>query len=112
LDATPSGGRIVLHVSRGRQWKHRGRDGARITLCDNGTGIKASDMPKIFEPFFTTKEQQGTGLGLWVSYGIVQKHQGDIRVRSSVVPGRSGTCFSVFLPVDLNEASVRGAAAN
>jgi two-component system CheB/CheR fusion protein len=105
LDATPAGGRITIQASHGRQWKRRGRPGIRVTICDDGTGIKPADMPRIFEPFFTTKEQQGTGLGLWVSYGIVQKHQGDIRVRSSVRPGRTGACFSVFLPA---EAEARG----
>jgi PAS domain S-box-containing protein len=104
VDATPTGGRIAIHVVTARQWKHRGRDGVRITVCDNGSGIERADLPKIFEPFFTTKQQHGTGLGLWVSYGIVQKHQGDIRVRTSTRPGRSGTCFSVFLPEAEDEA--------
>jgi two-component system CheB/CheR fusion protein len=105
LDATPAGGRIVIQASHGRQWKRHGRDGVRITICDNGCGIKPGDMTHIFEPFFTTKEQHGTGLGLWVTYGIVQKHQGDIRVRSSVRSGRSGTCFSIFLPAESGDTS-------
>jgi len=98
LDATPSGGRIIMQASAGREWNRRGRDGVRVTICDNGSGIRLADRARIFEPLFTTKEQHGTGLGLWVSYGIVQKHQGNIRVRSSVASGHSGTCFSVFLP--------------
>ena len=53
---------------------------------------------RIFEPFFTTKGQKGTGLGLWVTEGIVHKHNGKLRVRSSQTVGRSGTCFSIFLP--------------
>jgi signal transduction histidine kinase len=109
LDATPAGGRIVIQVSAGRQWKHRGREGVRITICDNGSGIEPGAMPHIFEPFFTTKEQHGTGLGLWVSYGIVQKHQGDIRVRSSVQPHRCGTCFSIFLPAEVEDQQPSGA---
>jgi PAS domain S-box-containing protein len=110
LDATPTGGRIRVQASHGRIWKHRGSEGVRVTICDNGSGIKPADRAHIFEPFFTTKEQHGTGLGLWVSYGIVQKHQGDIRVRTSARAGRSGTCFSVFLPTDPEEFQARGAA--
>jgi len=65
----------------------------------------------LFEPFFTTKGERGTGLGLWVSSGIVQKHGGSIRVRSSTRAGRSGTCFSVFLPQRaLGEAASAAAA--
>jgi PAS domain S-box-containing protein len=107
LDATPAGGRIVLRAAQGRQWKHRGRDGVRVTICDNGSGIQPSDRAHIFEPFFTTKEQHGTGLGLWVSFGIVQKHQGEICVRSSVIAGRSGTCFSIFLPSEIRDLATR-----
>jgi signal transduction histidine kinase len=55
-------------------------------------------MPRIFEPFYTTKANLGTGLGLWISQAIVQKHGGSIRVRSRSMPGASGTVFSVFLP--------------
>jgi signal transduction histidine kinase len=55
----------------------------------------------MFEPFFTTKGNRGTGIGLWVSLGIVKKHSGTIRFRSSVKPGRSGTTFSIFLPAGL-----------
>ena len=52
----------------------------------------------LFAPFYTTKGEKGTGLGLWVSRGIVEKHEGTIHVISSVRQGRSGTAFSVFLP--------------
>jgi signal transduction histidine kinase len=58
-------------------------------------GISARNLSRIFEPFFTTKEAVGTGLGLWVSREIIQKHKGRIRVRS--VEG-NGTVFSLFLP--------------
>jgi signal transduction histidine kinase len=53
---------------------------------------------RIFEPFFTTKEIGGTGLGLWVSHEIVERHGGALAVRSSQDPGRSGTVFTLFLP--------------
>jgi signal transduction histidine kinase len=57
-------------------------------------------MARLFEPFLSTKEATGTGLGLWVSEGIVKKHQGLIRVRSRVVEPARGTVFSLFFPMD------------
>jgi len=67
----------------------------------------------IFEPFFTTKGTSGTGLGLWVSQEIAQRHQGELRVRSSQAKGKSGmrasgTVFTLFLPF---EAALRRSAA-
>jgi signal transduction histidine kinase len=70
----------------------------RVTIADTGNGIGTADLPHIFEPFYTTKKDQGTGLGLWLAYGIVQKHSGWMRVMSSTGPASSGTVFAVFLP--------------
>jgi signal transduction histidine kinase len=70
----------------------------RVTIADNGSGIRAEDRTRIFEPFFTTRRDSGTGLGLWLSEGIVRKHGGSIRLRTSTRTGRSGTAFAVFLP--------------
>jgi signal transduction histidine kinase len=69
-----------------------------VVIADTGHGITADRKTKIFEPFFTTKGQTGTGLGLWISSEIVGKHNGTMRVKSSVHPGKSGTVFSIFLP--------------
>jgi signal transduction histidine kinase len=55
-------------------------------------------VARIFEPFFTTKGFSGTGLGLWISQEIVERHQGRIAVRSSQRPGASGTVFTLYLP--------------
>jgi signal transduction histidine kinase len=77
--------------------------GIRVTVADNGRGIPTENMSHIFEPFFTTKDSKGTGLGLWVSQGIVQKHQGSLRLRSRTDAIRHGTCCSVFLPFAMNE---------
>jgi PAS domain S-box-containing protein len=67
----------------------------RITISDTGSGIASEHMPQIFEPFFTTKSEKGTGLGLWVSYGIVKAHKGEIKVETE--PG-VGTQFHIILP--------------
>ena len=109
IDAMPDGGRIVIRVRAARDWAHGGRDGARITIADNGRGFPDSLRTRIFEPFFTTKGQKGTGLGLWVSEGIVRKHQGSLRVRSTQQEGRSGTCFVIFLPAAGARAAVTAA---
>jgi signal transduction histidine kinase len=71
----------------------------RITVADNGTGIKRSDRERLFQPFFTTKKDVGTGLGLWVCKEIVDRYEGRITLRSNATPGRSWTAISVFLPV-------------
>jgi PAS domain S-box-containing protein len=96
-DAMDYGGRLLLRVRRIEHWNHCSRSGVRITVADNGSGIAPKNAARIFEPFFTTKEELGTGLGLWFSQGIAQKHGGAIRFRSRTGPGRSGTVFSVFL---------------
>jgi PAS domain S-box-containing protein len=90
-------GRIRLHVYPGRDWSS-GRQGLRVVVADNGPGIPPEVRGKIFEPFFTTKGESGTGLGLWITSGIVHKYDGAIRLRTSTRAGRSGTCFSVFFP--------------
>jgi two-component system CheB/CheR fusion protein len=98
MDAMKDGGKLRLRVVRAHEWSKGRRDGVRITIADTGNGIQASDLPHIFEPFYTTKKETGTGLGLWLAYGIVQKHSGWIKVASRTTPGTSGTVFAVFLP--------------
>ena len=72
-------------------------DEVTITFPDTGMGIKEENFNKVFEPFFTTKKEgKGTGLGLWVSYGIVKSFQGDIKIQSKV---NQGTTFIIKLPV-------------
>lgn len=70
----------------------------RIAITDNGPGIAQQDLEHIFEPFFTTKDiGEGTGLGLSISHGIVQEHQGWIKVESEE---EQGSTFSIYLPMD------------
>ncbi len=99
LEAVQETGAIAIRV---RKCFHEARGAAvpriRITMADDGAGIAPENLSRIFEPFFTTKGERGTGLGLWVAQGIVSGLGGTIRVRSSMRPGKSGTCFSIFLP--------------
>jgi PAS domain S-box-containing protein len=70
----------------------------RVTISDTGQGIAPALLNRIFEPFFTTKKDAGTGLGLWVSKGIVEKHQGWMEVESSQGHDDHGTAFVFTLP--------------
>jgi two-component system NtrC family sensor kinase len=102
LDATPARGQIVIHLYPAPRWlsEVHGRCGYCLSIADTGSGIAAEHRARIYQPFFTTKGERGTGLGLWVSAGIIDRIGGSIRVWSSRRPGRSGTCFSVFLPTE------------
>ncbi len=99
IDAVRDHGRILIRVSAAHEYCGEKRAGVRLTVCDNGPGIALETRNKLFEPFFTTKRDVGTGLGLWVTSNILRKHEGSIRVRSSVTSGKSWTVFSVFLPL-------------
>lgn len=73
------------------------QEGATVIIADNGPGVPESVRPHLFQPFFTTKGENGTGLGLWVSRGIINKHGGSIELDSSTNNGSHGTVVSVFL---------------
>jgi len=98
LDASASGSAIRIEVSSAIDPRDLSRPGVRITVADNGFGIPAEHLESIFEPFFTTKKDTGTGLGLWVSRELVEKHGGSLRVRSRTSDPLCGTIFSIFLP--------------
>ena len=98
LDAIGEEGIIKLRVSTGTT-SNNGHRRVRITIADSGNGISAGSRRHIFEPFFTTKGTLGTGLGLWVSKEIVDKHGGSLRMRSSTHGTHRGTVFSIVLPV-------------
>jgi PAS domain S-box-containing protein len=109
LQAMPAGGKLRVTV---RETAERGRlpRGIRVSVCDTGSGIRPEDAKRLFEPFFTTKSTKGTGLGLWISQGIVQKYDGTIKFRSLRLNGGSATCFSVFIP-GIMAAQQSGASA-
>jgi len=102
LEATPIGGKISIHLYPAPPWLCRvhKRCGYCLSIADTGSGIDPQNYARIFEPFYTTKGDKGTGLGLWLCMGIISRVGGSIRVRSTRRPGRSGTCFLVFLPAE------------
>ncbi len=73
------------------------QSGATVTITDNGAGVPEAVRPHLFQPFFTTKGERGTGLGLWVSRGIINKHGGTISLKSDTSEAAHGTVVSVFL---------------
>jgi signal transduction histidine kinase len=96
IQATPAGGRIRVRL---RDPLRRGkRTGTCITIGDTGSGISPEHARRLFEPFFTTKSAKGTGLGLWISKGIIQKYEGTIQFRSMKLSSGNVTCFSIFIP--------------
>lgn len=96
IDSMKTGGRLVIRTRDACLWKSN-VSGVRITISDTGHGMTQEVRARIFEPFYTTKGINGTGLGLWISQGIVEKHHGLLQVRSAITEG-SGTVFSLFLP--------------
>lgn len=105
IEASPDAGQVRLRVYSSREFMNSNKPGVRIVIADDGAGIRHENAQKIFEPFFTTKGEKGTGLGLWVCQGIVQKHGGFIRMRSSTHPEHCGTVFSIFLPLRNSSAN-------
>jgi PAS domain S-box-containing protein len=107
-DSMPKGGTVTVTTQSGAgaETEVFGRDAVQIQVRDTGEGIPDDLLAQIFEPFFSTKPGKGTGLGLWVSQGIVQSHGGTMRVRSRV--GR-GTTFMITLPVQGPPSDARAA---
>jgi signal transduction histidine kinase len=97
VQAMPEGGRLRLSVTDCQPRPDR-VGGTCVSIVDTGSGITPEQAEHLFEPFFTTKSTKGTGLGLWISKGIVQKYGGTIRFRSLNYCGRNVTCFRVFFP--------------
>lgn len=97
VEAMPGGGTLTVTTRYGRESEREVPvDAIRIEIRDTGVGMDEETQARIFEAFFSTKTERGTGLGLWVSHGIVQAHGGTMKVRSR--PGQ-GTTFVITLPV-------------
>jgi PAS domain S-box-containing protein len=98
VQAMPEGGTLRLSVHEATDWLTQKR-GPAVSIVDTGVGIKPEATKRLFEPFFSTNSTKGTGLGLWISKGIVQKYDGRISYRTWRHGDRSMTCFRVFIPV-------------
>lgn len=91
IDAMANGGKLCLTIEKLKESE------VVVRISDTGCGIASENLNVIFDPFYTTKGEQGTGIGLWVIKGIIEKVGGKIEVVSSAT-GATGTCFSVYLP--------------
>lgn len=98
VEAMPAKGTLKIRGQKQLDGK------VRITVSDSGPGVPASIQERIFEPFFTTKGVNGTGLGLWVTQGIVQKHGGVITVASPANGQAGGAEFTILLPNEMKLA--------
>jgi signal transduction histidine kinase len=97
IEAAGPRGRVRIGMEHAESGELHGA-GAIIEVADSGPGISPEAAKKLFQPFFTTKGADGTGLGLWVSMGIVQKHGGSITLVESRQAELPGACLRVFLP--------------
>lgn len=98
-NALESGAQVVrIRARMGKDWSQPRRSGVRVTIADDGRGIRPELHETVFEPFFSTKPEKGAGLGLWASRAIVLKNDGRIKFRSTATGPRRGTCMCVFLP--------------
>jgi CheY-like chemotaxis protein len=97
VDAMPSGGSITVSTQQASE-------GVAVSVTDTGSGMTESERERCLEPFFTTKGEGGTGLGLSVVYGIVQRHGGKIDIASQV---GVGTTFSVHLPATMATETIQ-----
>lgn len=98
IQAMPNGGELTLRTSLDNNF-------VKIEVCDTGYGISPENMRKLFTPFFTTKQEvKGVGLGLAISYGIIQRHHGRIDVQSKE---KEGTTFTIYLPLKIDETELK-----
>jgi signal transduction histidine kinase/CheY-like chemotaxis protein len=98
IDAVPAGGEIAVTAKIVR---HQEREMVQMQIRDNGVGLAAAQLGRLFQPFFSTKGAHGTGLGLWVSKGIVEKHDGTIKLASHRENGHNSTTATVLLPLQV-----------
>ncbi|HDR8055035.1 TPA: GHKL domain-containing protein, partial [Bacillus cereus] len=96
IEAMPNGGEISIHI------KEINDDGVIIHVIDEGIGIPEERIKRLGEPFYSTKEK-GTGIGLMLSYKIIESHQGTISIMSEV---GVGTTVTIYLPKVLSKQSL------
>lgn len=98
VEATAQGGDIRIYSEAAQE---SAQNGVLVRVVDKGVGVPENLRSRLFTPFVTTKEESGTGLGLWVSRSILEKHGGSIRLDCNVEPNRQGTTVSIFLPLKM-----------
>lgn len=96
IDAAEPNGKVDVRLEDTRT--KDSQPAVTLIVRDNGSGITKENLPKLFRPFFTTKGENGTGLGLWISHGIVSKHGGFIEVESETSGENHGTTFRLTFP--------------
>ena len=106
-DAAGQRGRIRISIEPAARGE---RKGIEIRVADSGPGVAVENRVHIFEPFFTTKQDVGTGLGLWVSKEIAERHGGTIQLNTGHENSLGGAVFTVFLPFEPTAEAVGGAA--
>jgi PAS domain S-box-containing protein len=111
LEAAGRNGRIRIRMEKSPAEELRGA-GAVVEIADSGPGVSTNVAENLFQPFYTTKGEQGTGLGLWVSLGIVQKHGGMIRIKNGTDDGFTGAHVRVYLPVQTLANAARRSTAH
>jgi PAS domain S-box-containing protein len=115
MDASEPGSTIEVSLRRtpsiDGQLSRVSFGGVTVSIIDHGPGIPSETLKQLFQPFFTTKGEKGTGLGLWVSQGIVQRHGGNIKLESRTTENDRGTTVSVFLPQNATVTKSQAAAA-
>jgi PAS domain S-box-containing protein len=97
IQAMPDGGRMRVSVKEIFGW-NGGTTGVQVFVSDTGSGVAPEHAKRLFEPFFTTKPTKGTGLGLWISRGIIHKYDGILRFRSVFGNSRAVTSFRIAIP--------------
>ena len=97
IDAMQRDGKLMVRI-RSQSDVRTGEAGLRVSIADTGHGMDREMLRRLFQPFVSTKGEQGTGLGLWVSREILDRHKANLRVRSRQKAGASGTVFSIWIP--------------
>ena len=103
VEATADGGSIRISSYAVQQ---SGQKGVLVRIVDDGVGIPEQLQSRLFNPFVSTKEESGTGLGLWVSRNILEKHGGSMALESSTDANSRGTSVSIFLPLEFGPREV------
>lgn len=109
IDAMRLGGRLIVRAHDATRFSKehpQGQRGMRLAIADTGHGMSREVLDRVFEPFYTTKALNGTGLGLWISHGIIERHGGQLRIRSSEDLAHRGTVAIIFLPLAADPALV------